>query len=151
MKKRVLLGVLLSTTITLSAQQTTLMPQTGIKVTGHQISPAAALDESALLEEFYHMEELAAFDLAPVPERMQSEKVAEVREASTSDIRNNAKAAQPRQSKTHPALVHLAPQAPGQRSKPFSIHSNQFQTPGLISIIPKLFLSLPRVFKMIGR
>lgn len=151
MEKYVLLGVLLMTTITLSAQQRPLIPQTGTRVAEHQTAQTAVQDESALLEEFYLAEELAAFEVAPAPERMQPDKVAKVHETSDVDKSNDTKAPQSRQRKALPAFVHFSPLISGQRPKSLSTSGNQFQTPGLLSIIPKLFLSLPRMFRMIGQ
>lgn len=151
MEKYILLCVLLITTITLSAQQRSLMSQTGARVAEQQTFQTAAHDEAALLEELYLAEEMAAFDLGPAPERMLPGKVTEVRGKSNVDISRDTKAPQSKQSKPLPAFAQFPHQVSGQRSKPFSMSGNQSQAPGLLSIIPKLFLSFPRIFKMIGK
>lgn len=150
MKKNVLLGVFLSSTITLSAQQTSLAPQTTARLAEHKTFQTA-VQEAALLEELYLAEEMAAFDLAPVPERMQPDKVAKLQETSDVDGSSTAKTPQSRQRKALPAFAHFPPLISGQRSKSLATSGNQFQTPGLLSIIPKLFLSFPRMFRMLGK
>lgn len=151
MQKNVLLGVLLISTISLSAQQRSLMPQTEVRAAEHHNAQITGQDESALLEEHYLAEEMAMFDLGIRPERMQPDKVTEVRERADADISHDTKKAQARQGKTFTTFVHFPRQVSGQHPRPFSTHSNQFQAPGLLSIIPKLFLSFPRMFRMIGK
>lgn len=151
MQKNVLLGVLLISTISLSAQQRSLIPQTEVRAAVHHNAQIASQDESALLEECYLAEEMATFDLGLRPERMQPDKVAEVPERADTDISRDTKKAQARQSKTFTTFAHFPRQVSGPHSAPLSIPGNPFQAPGLLSIIPKLFLSIPSMFRMIGK